>query len=130
MVFTEEQAKQLADYFRASSSMFYGLSTKVGRKLAYKFATRLEVNSPNSWKQTNSVQSTKQCPSSRCAFYVKASSLFLVRVIGGRRGTTVFRYVCRAVIDLDESDEETLMQGFRSLDTTNTLFIELSLIHI
>ena len=68
MVFTKEQEKQLADYFRASSSMFYGLSTKEGRKLAYKFTTRLEVNFPNSWKQTNSVQSTKQCPSSRCAF--------------------------------------------------------------
>ena len=36
----------------------------------------------------------------------------------------MFRYVCHAVTDLDESDGETLMQGFRSLDTTNTLFIK------
>ena len=35
---------------------------------------------------------------------VKASTWFLVRVFGGRRGTTVFRYVCRAVTDLDDSD--------------------------
>lgn len=55
---------------------------------------------------------------------VKPGSWLLVKLAGGRRGATSFRYVVRARSDVDDDDGEIQVQGFRSVDYGRTLFEE------
>ncbi|XP_060859163.1 uncharacterized protein LOC132936449 [Metopolophium dirhodum] len=50
-VFNNFQEKQLADYVKISTDMYFGLNSKNIRKLAYEFSVKLDLTVPNSWKQ-------------------------------------------------------------------------------
>nr|CAI5851174.1 unnamed protein product [Callosobruchus analis] len=48
-VFSLEQEKVLSDYFRYCALLFYGLSTKDCRKVAYQMAKKNNLKIPKSW---------------------------------------------------------------------------------
>ena len=54
---------------------------------------------------------------------VKKGAWLLVKVKGGKRGATNFKYVACAKEDLDDDDGETLCQGFSSVNEAKTEFI-------
>ena len=49
MVFDAEQEKALADYLVASSKMFYGITTKECRRLAYEMCVVNSIACPTKW---------------------------------------------------------------------------------
>jgi len=49
-VFTQQQELTLATYLLESSKMFYGLSTRDSRQLAFEMAERNDIVMPRSWK--------------------------------------------------------------------------------
>ena len=49
MVFDAEQEKALADYLVASSNMFYGITTKECRRLAYEMCVVSSIACPTKW---------------------------------------------------------------------------------
>ena len=55
---------------------------------------------------------------------IKEDVWLLVRIHGGRRRATSFRFVARARQDLDDDDGETLVQGFRSTNESRSVFVE------
>lgn len=50
-VFTAEQENMLKDYFKYCALLFYGLSTKECRRIAYQMAQINNLKMPNSWKE-------------------------------------------------------------------------------
>jgi len=48
-VFSSEQEKLIADYLVMAGDMYYGLSPKEARQLAYQCATKFKVNFPPNW---------------------------------------------------------------------------------
>ncbi|KAI5718190.1 hypothetical protein M8J77_017673 [Diaphorina citri] len=50
-VFTEDMEKMLEDYIKKASDIYYGLSPKEIRKLAYQYGSALNVSMPPSWAE-------------------------------------------------------------------------------
>lgn len=50
-IFSEDQEHVIADYLKTSCKMFYGLTSKECRKLAYEIAIANDVKCPISWKE-------------------------------------------------------------------------------
>lgn len=50
LIFTREQEGALEEYLILSSKMFYGLTSKDCRELAYEMAIKNNISVPNSWK--------------------------------------------------------------------------------
>ncbi|XP_031328879.1 tigger transposable element-derived protein 6-like [Photinus pyralis] len=51
-VFTEEREKELVSYCTSASKLYFGLTTKDLRKLAYEFAKHLKLNFPSKWEES------------------------------------------------------------------------------
>lgn len=49
-VFTREQEEQLSQYCEDSAKLYFGLSPKELRKLAYQFAKQIDCKFPNGWE--------------------------------------------------------------------------------
>jgi hypothetical protein len=50
-VFTSQQEKDLASYILVCSKMYYGLTSKDCRHLAYEMATVILISCPTTWKE-------------------------------------------------------------------------------
>lgn len=50
-VFNEIHEKQLVNYIKNSADMYFGLSPKEVRKLAFEYAVKLELKIPKNWTQ-------------------------------------------------------------------------------
>jgi len=50
-VFTDEQEKELSDYLKSASDVYYGLSPPEVRKLAYEYAAKCGANYPENWEE-------------------------------------------------------------------------------
>ncbi|XP_074040581.1 uncharacterized protein [Leptinotarsa decemlineata] len=50
-VFSDQMEKMLADYLLHCSKMFYGMTPKKCRQIAYQFAEANDVKVPNSWEE-------------------------------------------------------------------------------
>lgn len=48
-IFTLEQEEMLVAYIKKASDVYYGLTPKKVRSLAYEYASSLEINVPGSW---------------------------------------------------------------------------------
>lgn len=53
-VFTSRQGKELADHIAAVDNVVHGLSARQTRELAYQYASRNNIKTPNSW-ETNKI---------------------------------------------------------------------------
>ena len=51
-VFNSEQEGKLADYIKYSADLYFGLSTRDVRKLAYQCAMHYQLKFPGSWTET------------------------------------------------------------------------------
>ena len=50
-IFTDAEEQELVQYLLESSKMFYGLSPRETRKLAYQFAAKLKSTLPENWTE-------------------------------------------------------------------------------
>ncbi|KAJ8966940.1 hypothetical protein NQ314_003217 [Rhamnusium bicolor] len=49
-VFTSEQETQLSDYVKKAANIYFGLSPKEVRRMAFVFASSLNLRMPQNWK--------------------------------------------------------------------------------